>query len=116
MELALKLPSGQTINSPQGFVFGGADAKLGDILTSAFDLVLFIAGALMFFWILWGVFHYIFAGGSKEGLAKAQSRITWAIVGFLMLLVVFALKQYLETIFPVQVSLPGGIPNVTTPK
>lgn len=89
------------------------DGTLGELITKAFDLVLFIAGALMFYWIIWGVFHYLFSGGDKNELGKARARITWAIVGFLLLLIVFALKDYLQTIFPVR--LPGGITNVSIP-
>lgn len=88
---------------------------LGELISKAFDLVLFIAGVLMFYWIVWGVFHYIFSGGDKNELGKARARITWAIVGFLILLIVFALKEYLQTLFPADVRLPGGIPGIKEP-
>lgn len=88
---------------------------LGEFLSKTFNLVFLVAGALMFFWIVWGVFHYIFAGGDKNELGKARARITWAIVGFLMLLIVFALKEFLQALFPIDVRLPGGIPGVSKP-
>lgn len=91
-------------------------STLGELISKSFNLVLFIAGALMFYWIIWGVFHYIFSGGDKNELGKARARITWAIVGFLILLIVFALKEFLQTLFPADVRLPGGIPNISVPK
>lgn len=58
-----------------------------------------VAGFLMFVWAIIGVFQYILAGGNKENLAKARARITWAIVGFLITIVSFALSQYIQSIF-----------------
>ena len=76
-----------------------ASSNIGTILTNAFEIVVFIAGALMFFWAVWGIFQYIFAGGEKEALGKARARITWAIVGFLMVIIAYAVSQFAETIF-----------------
>lgn len=113
--LALKIPGFENnpINSPEGVTQNFPAATLGEFLSRLFTVVLFLASALMFYWLVWGIFHYLFSGGDKEGLGKARSRMTWAIVGFIIIIISFALSQYLETIF--EVKLPGGVTPVLTP-
>lgn len=86
---------------------------LGEFISRLFMVILFLASALMFYWIVWGIFHYLFSGGDKEGLSKAQKRITWAIVGFIIIVISFALSQYIQTIFVPK--LPGGVTPITKP-
>lgn len=97
----LKLPGGQTITIPG---VGGSStvekATLGGFLSPLLNVVLLIASVLMFVWMVWGIFEYIFAGGDKEKLGKARSRITWAIIGFIIVLLAFTISQYIREIFP----------------
>ena len=82
------------------------DTKLGTIITNALDLVIFLAAFLAFFWFVWGAFHYIFSGGNKEQLGKARSRMTWAIVGLILVLL-----AYLIAIFASEILRPkNGLP------
>lgn len=74
------------------------EPTLGGVLSGLFNVALLIAGFLMFIWIIWGVYQYIFAGGNKDGLAKARSRIIWAIVGFIILLLAFAISQFFQEV------------------
>ncbi len=113
--LALKIPGFENnpINSPDGLAKNFPNAQLGEFISRLFIVILFLASALMFYWIVWGVFHYLFSGGDKEGLGKARKRITWAIVGFIIIVISFAVSQYLQTIFIPK--LPGGVTTVVTP-
>lgn len=79
------------------------DASIGGVLTPAFEIVFLIVSVLLLVWLVWGIFQYIFAGGNKENLAKARSRITWAIVGFCIVLLAFTIQQYAKEIFPPQI-------------
>ncbi|MDO8498581.1 MAG: hypothetical protein Q7S44_02240 [bacterium] len=109
-ELAYQIP-GYTIN--EGFPYLKAElsrADLGTLVSQILNIAFLVVGFLMLFWAAWGVFQYIFAGGNKEGLAKARSRITWAIVGFIIVMLAFAISQYLKEIFP---SSNVNVPNVT---
>lgn len=101
-KLALTLPGGQTINSP---LQTGPDKPipeptLGGIITGGINIALMAAGFLLFIWLVWGIYEYIFAGGNKEGLAKAQKRMTAAFIGFIILILAFALSQFAESVFP----------------
>ena len=62
------------------------------------QVALYVGGALMFFWAVWGVFDYIKGEGNKEALAKARKKIQWAIVGFVILILTFFISDYLQPI------------------
>ena len=108
--LALELPG---IGRVQGYPFLDKrfdGASLGTIISEFASLALLIGGFLMFIWFVWGVFEYIFAGGNKDSLGKARKRMTWAIVGFLLFAISFAVSQYASTIFkPTSPSVPTSI-------
>lgn len=90
----LTLPNGAVLNNPTGFK---EDYKtFGDVLSSGFEVVIYVAGFLMVIWIFWGVFQYIFAGGAKEQLAKARARITYAIIGFILVVMAFSISQFVK--------------------
>lgn len=100
-------PSGYRgiVNVP-GLKFSGSQATLGAILSDLFIIALYLAIFLTFFWLVWGTFQYLFAGGNKESLAKARSRITWAIVGFIIILLAFAITQYAAQILQPRFGIP----------
>lgn len=72
--------------------------NLGDLISElykiAFPLVVFLA----FFWLVWGAFQYISAGGDKQKLAGARSRIIWAIVGLIITSLAFLVAQFAQQI------------------
>lgn len=106
------------VNFPEAVHFEGCGTTglfIGCVLSSVFILMLYIGAFLLFFWFTWGVFQYIFAGGDKNGLAKARSRIQWAIIGFLILILSFSVSFYVrEVILPPQLSRPN-VPNPNLP-
>lgn len=69
--------------------------KLLDNLVGIF----FAAAALSFIIMFtWGAVQMILSGGDKEAIAKARSKITWAIVGVTLLslsYLIFAMLQYI---------------------
>lgn len=94
-------------NDPQVKTFG----NLGGLVSAILQIVFTLSGILMFVYALIGIFQYITAGGNKEGLAKARARITWAIVGFLFIVIAFAISRYVqELIIPtLNTTGPGAI-------
>lgn len=88
----------------KGFSYPGLSSNLsnqplGVIISQFMGVILFIAGFLSLIWFAWGVFEYIFAGGNKETLGKARKKMTWAIIGFILFTLSFAMSQYAQTIF-----------------
>ncbi len=69
--------------------------KLLDNLVGIF----FAAGAMAFIiMFVWGAVQMILSGGDKEAIAKARSKISWAIVGVALLglsYLIFALLEYI---------------------
>ncbi len=96
-----------------GAGFAIKEPTLGGVISAFLNLALMVGGFLMLFWFAWGVFQYIFAGGSKEGLSYARKRIIWSIVGFVILILAFAISQFLKE----DLAKPKDIPitTVTTP-
>lgn len=109
----MNLPGGYRIDGTAiGLKPDLASANLAGLVSQFLNLAFLLAGFLMFIWAAWGVFEYIFAGGNKEGLAKARNRITWAIVGFIIIMLSFAISQYVEQLLP---SKPTQVTPITSP-
>ena len=107
MKLALTLPgfSPSAIPQPSGL---NPDFKdLGSFITPLLNIVFYAALFLAFFWLAWGAFAYILAQGKKEDLAKARSRITWALIGLVIILLAFSIAKFISEIFHPNI---GGLP------
>lgn len=93
--IALKLPGGGVIepgfNNPK-------ITDLGSLASGLLSIFFYIAGFVLISWLSWGIFQYILAGGNKEALSKARARITYALVGFLILIISFAVSEYAQGI------------------
>lgn len=72
----------------------------GSFLSTLFNIALFISVFLAFYWLIWGAFQYITAQGKKEDLAKARARMTWAIIGLIVVFLAYTIARYASEIFP----------------
>lgn len=105
MKIALTLPGGNTIPNPSGL---NPDFKdLGSLLSPLLNIVFYLAAFFAFYWLVWGAFQYILAQGKKEELAKAKARITWALVGLMVILLSYFIAKYAAEIFKPNI---GGLP------
>ncbi len=66
------------------------EQSLGIIIARGISLFLIVAGLLMLAYMLWGAFDWIISSGEKERIAKAQNKITHAVLGFIIIFVVLA--------------------------
>lgn len=100
-------PKDQPINSIVQTGPGQAisEPTLGGIVSAALNIVFIIAGFLLFGFLIWSAFQFMLSQGNKEALAKARQRVTWALVGFLLIVLAFAIRQYIE-----QILSPGNVP------
>lgn len=99
------IPGIKPLKDQIGSIFAGDLVKaritnLPGVISAFGNIAIYVAGFLMFFWLIWGGFQYIMAEGDKEKLARARGRMTWAIIGFLIVVVSFAISWYAEDIFP----------------
>ena len=104
MRLALTIPGFSPIPSPEGLKSEFTD--LASILSPALSIVFYIATFLAFYYLVWGTFQYILAGGKKEDLAKARARISWALIGLIVTFAAFLIAKFASEIFPAK----GGLP------
>lgn len=75
-------------------------SKGGSFLSVMFNIALILAAFFAFYWIVWGAFQYIMAQGKKEDLAKARARITWAIVGLIVVFLAYSIARLAAEVFP----------------
>lgn len=94
--------------------------SLSEILTFAIRGFFIIGGLLALVFLLLGALAWITSGGDKEGISKAQSKITSAIIGVILIVVVLALIVTLEQVIFARrlclgLSCPITIPSLLKP-
>lgn len=72
--------------------------NLGTLVSRALNAVFMLAGLLLFVFLLIGVMQYIFAGGEKEKLGKARTRITQALIGFVIIILSFMISSFVQEV------------------
>lgn len=97
-KLALTLPGGENIPDPQNKFH-----NTGEFISGLYQVTFLIAIFVALYWLAWGIFEYIFAGGDKQKLGSARNRIMWAIIGLIFILLAFLIAQ-----FAAQILLPEG--------
>lgn len=105
-QLALTLPGTKNIiPSP----VDNTDVKITDLagfISSLLNILFYIAAFLAFYFLIWGAFSYIVAQGKKEELAKAKARITWALIGLIVVFLSYSIAKFASEIFTPK----GGLP------
>lgn len=86
--------------------------SLGQLVSLGLEVAFYLSGFLLFIWMTIGAIQYILAEGEKEKLAKARARITYAFIGFIVVMLAFLISQYIEDVLkplpiqPTPVSVP----------
>lgn len=86
------------VDLSQQFAFGhitSLSQGLGYLITPAFS----IAAVAVVFYFLIGAIKYITSGGEKEPLSSAQAMITHAIIGFILLILIFIIAKFIPEYF-----------------
>lgn len=72
----------------------GINALLANIVG-----LFFAAGAIAFIiMFIWGAVQMILSGGDKEAITKARAKISWAIIGVVLMSLSYFVFQLLEAI------------------
>jgi magnesium-transporting ATPase (P-type) len=99
------------ISPPPGMNIGGGDPFLGisNIFSFGLRMVIIIAGFFVLVYLFWGAFDWITSGGEKEKIAKAQQKITGAVIGLLLIFAVLTVWGLLMgDILGIIVNTPEG--------
>ncbi len=64
----------------------------------------FVIGSLIFFFVMViGAIQWIVSGGDKASLEAARGKVANAIIGFTLLLVIFAIVKVIENFFGINI-------------
>lgn len=90
----LVLPGGTTVSGPVSKF-----ATIGDVLNRAIPFVFAIAGIGLLVILLSAGFGFLTSAGDAKKLETAQQRLTYAVVGFLIIFTAYWLVQIAGRIF-----------------
>lgn len=83
------------------------------VVSAAIRLLLVVAALISFIFLVIGGIKWITSGGDKEGTAKAQSTITAALIGLLIVFAAWAIIRLIQVFFGIEI-LTLTIPEVPT--
>lgn len=93
-----------------------ANAKITDIgklITSGVNVLLIVAGILVFVFLVWGGIQWLTSGGDKNSVEQARNRITHALIGLAIIAAAWALSMLITNFFGLDAGLKG---NINLPK
>ena len=102
IQLAQKfqLPGGETIEGPlKPEIFGGQGITLGMILNRAIVFVFAFAGLGLLIMLMMAGFSYLTSAGDAKKLEQGKQRLTYAIVGFVIIFAAFWIVQIFGEMF-----------------
>ncbi len=76
-------------SQPQDFV--------NKLIGTGIQAFLLIAAIALLFFMLWGALDWITSGGEKEKVSKAQNKITNAVIGMVLVIVMLTVYQVIIT-------------------
>lgn len=79
----------------QGAIGGTGFKDLGDAITKVLPLLFGLAGILLLIYLILGGFGIMTSRGDPKALEAARAKITYAIVGFILIFAAFWLVQIL---------------------
>ncbi|MFW5703965.1 MAG: hypothetical protein ACOCXQ_03940 [Patescibacteria group bacterium] len=93
---------------------------LSDVLTFLIRMFFVLAGLVALVFLLLGAFSWITSGGEEEAVKKSRDKITAAIIGVILIVVVLAVITTLEQVVFAEricfgVSCAASIPNLVEP-
>jgi len=101
---ALALPAdvdsvlGKIIPPPQVIGLGVGAAGISRVLSNIIIIIFVVASILFVFMVVISALQWIVSGGDKEAVAKARSRLTYAIIGIVLLALSFLILRVIGQI------------------
>jgi len=100
-KLAAAVTTFPSVEHPRGFVF--ADKKIGDIINALVPYIFALAGLALMMILIWGGFEMMTSAGDPKKMESAKSKLTNAVIGFIIIFVAYWLVQILEQIFGIKI-------------
>lgn len=80
----------------QPLVAQGGAGGLSVFLSNIVSLIYTVAAVVFLFMIIFSAFQWIISGGDKEAVSKARSRLTYAVIGVVLLALAFVFMNLLS--------------------
>lgn len=93
---SVSLPGNVVLNGPAGFNAGNT---LGAVVSRAIPLIFVFGGIALLIMLILGGFQVLMGGNDPKALEGGKQRITYAIVGFIIIFLAFWLVQLIALIF-----------------
>jgi hypothetical protein len=104
--LALQLPGGGTIVPPNSVPKGGLSFVQG-VFSNALSLMIVAAVVLVIIFIVWSGIQWVTSNGDKGKIAAARARLTWAVIGLIIVLATFFILNFIGYLFKVNLLKVG---------
>lgn len=78
------------------------ETGVNSFLSTGVSLFFMLASIVFVFMVVWGAYDYIISFGEKDNINKAKQKITWAIVGLIILSLSFVIFRVLERVTGIQ--------------
>ncbi len=101
MKLAQDLDAIQATALP-GFEFSGDQGNIGSIVSSLLNYLFPLAGILLLLYLIFGGFSLMTSGGDPKAVQGAKSKITNALIGFVIVFVAYWIVQILGTVLGIE--------------
>jgi cytochrome bd-type quinol oxidase subunit 2 len=86
------------INPDLGATTDGGSA-IANLMARLFQAIVMMGGLAVILFLAWGGFAWLTAGGDKDKVEQAKSRITNAIIGMAVIMATIAVAIFLESVF-----------------
>ncbi len=74
---------------------------LGDLVNKIVELLIPLAGIILFLVLIWGGYDFLMSQGNPEKIKSAQAKITTGIIGFVLLILAYVIVKLIAKIFGV---------------
>lgn len=86
------------VSPPPGSEWGANPISgIGTLIIFIIQMFLFLAAIAALFYMLWGAFDWINSGGDPDNIAKARQKITHAVIGIVLTVVVLGIFVLVST-------------------
>lgn len=92
--LALR-PNDQICAGPLCLGLNNPGSVAGTVLGKLVTILLIIGGLLLLLFLLWGGLDWLLSAGDKEKIAKAQQKLTNAVIGMIILAISWTLWGFI---------------------
>lgn len=80
-----------TIKAPITGMSGSPEKDLSALISVAVQSFIIVAALAALIYMLWGALEWVTSGGEKDKVAKAQQKITNAVIGVIAVVVAFTI-------------------------